>query len=188
MPPKVAVFVIGPPRSGKTFLANHLGEVSETFNTSSASSSYRPTQGVRILELERRISGNDVKRKSDAMAVQVELWDCSGNSKFYQAWPTLAPAARAVILMVGDDTKGEEMEAWNNFFSHVPSTQKLVVHLTDSSSKAKLRLGPTVSSLSIISTTWDSLETISKEFDRLLAEAVKSGDAEKEREERSIAG
>jgi Rab-like protein 5 len=47
----LTIFVIGPSKSGKTAISNYLGDLSESLETSE----YQPTQGVRILEFQRKI-------------------------------------------------------------------------------------------------------------------------------------
>lgn len=59
-------------QSGKTVIANHLAEATE-----SSDGHYNPTQGCRILEFQVA----DVQLNGKKVNAEVELWDCSGDHK-----------------------------------------------------------------------------------------------------------
>ncbi|TPX59953.1 hypothetical protein PhCBS80983_g02102 [Powellomyces hirtus] len=76
MTTKLTTFIVGPPRTGKTCISNHLAELSESLGGAGAGSAYHPTQGVRILEFDRAIPVNGKQ-----VEVACEVWDCSGDSR-----------------------------------------------------------------------------------------------------------
>lgn len=108
---KLTVFVVGPPQSGKTAITNHLAELSE-----SLSNEYIPTQGVRILEFERKLVADTKKNQKwrDAL-VDVEIWDCSGDDKYKSSWASLAPSVQAVLYIAPPDSKQGDLDTW---YSH----------------------------------------------------------------------
>ena len=65
---KLTTFIIGSKESGKTRIANYICNVHQ-----SLSSDYLPTQGVRILELERKMGKQNI--------ANIELWDLSSKIK-----------------------------------------------------------------------------------------------------------
>lgn len=71
----IKILVIGPLQSGKSTISNFLAERAE------GPSNYRPTVGVRILEFEKQAPRNPKRPGQDK--VLIELWDISGDSKFY---------------------------------------------------------------------------------------------------------
>ncbi|XP_071849648.1 intraflagellar transport protein 22 homolog [Apostichopus japonicus] len=106
---KAKILVIGPCDSGKSVLSNFLAEASDI-----SGGAYHPTQGARILEFESNGSwtGN---RTSTA---EVEMWDCSGDTKFDECWPSLAKDAHGIILVYNPDQLNHEreLETWYNHF------------------------------------------------------------------------
>jgi GTPase SAR1 family protein len=66
---KLKLIVIGPKACGKTQIANFLSGQTETL----FSGHIEPTAGVRVLETEVRGSGSN--------AINVELWDASGDPR-----------------------------------------------------------------------------------------------------------
>ncbi|KAI8901128.1 hypothetical protein BC833DRAFT_614196 [Globomyces pollinis-pini] len=82
---KLIVFVVGPIKSGKTMIANHLADLTESLETNE----YHPTQGVRVLEFDRKIVGDAKKnQKWREVTIEVELWDCSGHEQ-QECFPTI---------------------------------------------------------------------------------------------------
>ena len=71
---KIVIYVLGPEKVGKTAVSNILSRVGDTVG----SADYHPTRGVRILEFKKNIS-----YKSSLQEVIIELWDISGNPRFY---------------------------------------------------------------------------------------------------------
>ncbi|TPX38333.1 hypothetical protein SmJEL517_g00329 [Synchytrium microbalum] len=86
---KLTIFVVGPTQSGKTAIANILADLLE-----STSAQYYPTQGVRILEIEKSITVLDGKKgRAREENIQVELWDTSSDEK-------LVPSRSSCIILV----------------------------------------------------------------------------------------
>ena len=96
----IPVFIIGPSKAGKTWITNHLADVSESLNRG-----YRETVGVRILEISKvlNISRRDVQ-------VDLELWDCSGNPIFRSALPGVTKDAIALIYVTNTDQDQDLIE------------------------------------------------------------------------------
>ncbi|CAL1289079.1 unnamed protein product [Larinioides sclopetarius] len=102
---KVKLLVIGPCECGKTVISNFLADATETIPNE-----YYPTQGVRIVEFESdnlNIGGRIAK-------AEVELWDCSGDTKFENCWPALMKEANGVIFVYSSDFSNirKEMDMW----------------------------------------------------------------------------
>lgn len=102
---KAKILVVGPCASGKSVVCNFLAEA-----TDSSTGEYHPTQGVRILEFESdtiNVSGRIVK-------AEVELWDCSGDTKFEACWPALMKDTYGVIFLYSSDHPNveKEMDMW----------------------------------------------------------------------------
>ncbi|KAI9206187.1 uncharacterized protein BJ171DRAFT_612770 [Polychytrium aggregatum] len=180
---KLTIFVVGPPRSGKTALCNYLAELSESLN----SSQYHPTEGVRILEFERKIvlDSKKTNSKSKETIVSVELWDCSGDPKFYPCWPAVANTAHGAVILFSPDSKQEkEVETWYNFFSFMKDSQIAVfAHkmMSPSQKGAKMKLAGKLSKLNVTSTTLD--EQTKAEFDTVICNAYQAYTENREREE-----
>ena len=108
---KVKILVLGPCESGKSVLSNFLADATE-----SASGSYRPTQGVRILECEVdgiSLGGNH------AVNIEVVLWDCSGSQKFEICWPSMQRDVNGVLFVYnpGVENHLKELENWHLHFA-----------------------------------------------------------------------
>eukprot|EP00052_Salpingoeca_macrocollata_P032013 m.324035 g.324035 ORF g.324035 m.324035 type:complete len:189 (-) comp31343_c0_seq1:68-634(-) len=98
---RAKIAIVGPQQVGKTTIANFLADKM----TESTKTTYRPTQGVRILEFESEaVSG----KRSDATVV--ELWDVSGDQQFEACWPAIARGVHGVVLMFNVDQEGQENE------------------------------------------------------------------------------
>ncbi|GIY84132.1 intraflagellar transport protein 22 homolog [Caerostris darwini] len=102
---KVKLLVVGPCECGKSVISNFLADATETI-----SNEYYPTQGVRILEFESdnlNIGGRIAK-------TEVELWDCSGDTKFENCWPALMKDGNGVIFIYSSDFVNirKEMDMW----------------------------------------------------------------------------
>ncbi|XP_032803235.1 intraflagellar transport protein 22 homolog isoform X2 [Petromyzon marinus] len=122
---KAKILVVGPVKSGKTTMANFLGDATEAVG-----GEYSPTQGVRILEFE---SGT-VDVSGRAVTCEVELWDCSGDMKFEACWPALQRDVSGVMLVFDAEqaSHARELEAWHTAFVLQPRLQEsqclLVAH------------------------------------------------------------
>jgi hypothetical protein len=68
---KLKIVFAGPKGTGKTLISNYIAGQGDKL----ISETYEPTAGVRILELELRLSGI-------SETFNVELWDASGDHKY----------------------------------------------------------------------------------------------------------
>ncbi|EGF79253.1 hypothetical protein BATDEDRAFT_89908 [Batrachochytrium dendrobatidis JAM81] len=154
---KVTIFVVGPSKVGKTAICNYIAELSDSIN----SSEYHPTQGVRILEFDRKIVSDGKTHKWKELNLEVELWDCSGDSE-----PDLFPAIKSNQCAV---------------FAH---------RLVNSSSKSKVKMThKTLIKAPLFYTSLDQdPEAIRDGFDLLLINVYAAMMETKEKEEKSIAG
>ncbi|XP_062515422.1 intraflagellar transport protein 22 homolog [Corticium candelabrum] len=132
----VKLLVVGPPEAGKTAVSNFLSDISE-----STSGTYRPTQGVRILEFpvhSLRIGGRNV-------TAEVELWDCAGSPRFESCWPAFWKDTDGVVV-VCDQQQGnyaKQIELWYSQFVQqqgLKDLQAMVIFNRKDSSAGNLRL------------------------------------------------
>jgi Rab-like protein 5 len=86
----VKILVIGPTKSGKSTIANIIGELSE-----GPSENYRPTAGCRIVELER----DPPPAVSNFGKFNLELWDVSGDFKYEKCWGPIQKDAAGIIFV-----------------------------------------------------------------------------------------
>ena len=97
---KVKILIIGPKKSGKSTIANILGDLQE-----GPSQMYRPTAGCRIVEFER----DPPASVSQYGKINVELWDVSGDFKYEKCWAPIQQDVQG-IMFVHDPAGGEEAE------------------------------------------------------------------------------
>ncbi|CAN0331237.1 unnamed protein product [Lampetra fluviatilis] len=185
---KAKVLVVGPVKSGKTTLANFLGDATEAVG-----GEYSPTQGVRILEFE---SGT-VDVSGRAVTCEVELWDCSGDMKFEACWPALQRDVSGVMLVFDAEqaSHARELEAWHTAFVLQPRLQEsqclLVAHRKPGSdaSRPLPGLGVALSKLPLVISDLEEVpESLSEEFRAFLGRLVSSMSDSRDREELSIVG
>lgn len=79
---KFKVVVAGPKGTGKTIISNLLGGIGSSGNNANAepilaTNKYEPTAGVRILEIEQKLSGLTYSEDCN-----IEIWDSSGDHKY----------------------------------------------------------------------------------------------------------
>uniref|UniRef100_A0AC34RIP8 Intraflagellar transport protein 22 homolog n=1 Tax=Panagrolaimus sp. JU765 TaxID=591449 RepID=A0AC34RIP8_9BILA len=102
------ILIVGPLRCGKSCVSNYVADTVESSNRE-----YRPTKGVRILELESA----DLKIADQHSEKIIELWDCSGDRKYESCWPALRFGAQGTVLVVDPErTNDEELLLWYNEF------------------------------------------------------------------------
>lgn len=78
---QIKILIVGPCMSGKSTIANYIGERGES------GSEYRPTAGVRVLEFEKEAPQHPKHPMQEK--VMVELWDVSGDIKYERTWPSI---------------------------------------------------------------------------------------------------
>ena len=74
---------------------------------------------VRILEFDQNITVNNRNSKAD-----IELWDCSGDRKFSEAWPALAWELTGVIFVFNPDDDSHK-DALDYFYDNFVRKSKL---------------------------------------------------------------
>ncbi|XP_071944478.1 intraflagellar transport protein 22 homolog isoform X2 [Antedon mediterranea] len=106
---KAKILVLGPCKSGKSVLSNFFAQATDL-----AGSEYRPTQGVRILEFE----STSLQKDGKSSTLDVELWDCSGDTKFDECWPSIMSDVNGIILVYNHDqpNHAQELEMWFTTF------------------------------------------------------------------------
>ncbi|KAI9347174.1 P-loop containing nucleoside triphosphate hydrolase protein [Zopfochytrium polystomum] len=178
---KITVFVVGPQKSGKTSIANHLADLADSLN----SSEYHPTRGVRILEFDRAINP-----RNKEIVISVELWDCSGDPSFMANWPAVASSANAVLFVCSPEKKQEkELELWHSMFSFLSDSQMCVFghKIGVSAVKAsKPKFAKGLQRVPFVLTSLDEPDHLKNEFDMLLAAAHTVHAENRERDEQAI--
>ncbi len=129
---KVKIGLIGPCQSGKTILANFLSDATE-----SLLEDYNPTHVVRVLEFDVNVNVNNRSSKAE-----VELWDCSGNSKFQNTWPALVWELHGIIFVFNpeDETHGPDLDFYYANFvkkSNIQDSNCLVLAFNNSDEESK---------------------------------------------------
>ncbi|KAJ3224881.1 Intraflagellar transport protein 22 [Clydaea vesicula] len=176
---KITTFIVGPSKVGKSFISSSLADVSE-----SLSSEYHPTQGVRILEFERKI-----KQKNKEVPVSIELWDCSGDLKFQPVWSSVSNSANAVLYVFSPDSKQEkELDLWYENFSFLKDTQFAVFGNTINGSvkKSTPKFGSDLNKVTPVFTSNNDPNLIKAEFDKLINKAYLAWVDNREKEEQSM--
>lgn len=107
---KIKILIIGPQRSGKTTIANILGELQE-----GPTSIYRPTVGCRIIELSR----DPPPSVSGVGKLEIEFWDVSGDMKYEKCWGPIQKDAHGIIF-VYDPAAPQGEDLLNKFVSLFP--------------------------------------------------------------------
>lgn len=179
----VKILVVGPPESGKTYLANFLADATDI-----SSGTYRPTKGVRILEFEV----NGVRTKTGVADVAIELWDCSGDQKYEICWPSMQKNTDGIVFVFDPtiETQKKELENWYLHFAKgkgVTVEQCIVFARHKSGSTEKATLGGTLNDVKLInSNVDDDPDSTHKHFQSFLRNVVIYSNARREKEELSI--
>ena len=84
------IIIVGPPKSGKTEIADILSAASKGFQ----GKPYQPTTGVRILEFMTQVEVNGLQTN-----ISVQLWDTGGDEKWGLTWPAIAKDADGAIII-----------------------------------------------------------------------------------------
>ncbi|CCW60323.1 unnamed protein product [Phytomonas sp. EM1] len=118
----VKILLLGPPKSGKSTIANFLG-----MERDNPSNRYYETKPLRIIETyldvesikldNRRVvfAGSDSKTKR----VRVQLWDLGGSPKNQPCWPAVADKADGIIFVFNPEIKNssKELSLWYKNFA-----------------------------------------------------------------------
>ena len=118
----IKVLVVGPQQSGKSTIANALASAlgdggPESMDVLSGRP-YQPTAAVRVVEFEVGLSSGQSRRWNGERQVAVELWDCSGDSKYESCWPAIQKEVDGVILVYNPENPAHSSEAytWYEWF------------------------------------------------------------------------
>uniref|UniRef100_A0A6U4WKP8 Uncharacterized protein n=1 Tax=Neobodo designis TaxID=312471 RepID=A0A6U4WKP8_NEODS len=111
---RVKVLVLGPSKVGKSSVADFLSGTRDMPTTE-----YKETCPLRILEVfleGLNLSGG--RRVGRGTRAQVELWDCSGSTRFQGCWPAMKSKADGIIFVFNPEVQGQEreLEFWHKSF------------------------------------------------------------------------
>ena len=115
MSSRVKILVIGPTKSGKSTIANIIGELAD-----GPSELYRPTVGCRIVELER----DPPPAVASFGKFTLELWDVSGDFKYEKCWGPIQKDAHGIIF-VYDPAAPNFEEALAQYVAMFPKAMQL---------------------------------------------------------------
>jgi intraflagellar transport protein 22 len=139
----LSIFVLGPPKAGKSTISNFLADFSESLG----SVEYQPTQGVRILEFQRKLFGKGKKWKEvlvdGILDSQVQLWDCGGDTRFQETWPAFSNSIHGCLLVAEADEKDEKtLDSFQALFPFLNPNQLCIFAHKTNSSNQKPRFKP----------------------------------------------
>ncbi|XP_045172377.1 intraflagellar transport protein 22 homolog [Mercenaria mercenaria] len=183
---KAKILVLGPCESGKTALSNFLADATDT-----SSGEYHPTQGVRILEFENHNPGAGHGRQS---AVEVELWDCSGDKKFEACWPAMAKDTTGIIFVYNPDQPNhdKDLENWYAYFiddQGIKETSCCVFahHKPSAPDRERAQLSTCFSNIPVVHTNIEEdSESVRNQFSQFLAKLTVALSDKRDQEELSI--
>jgi len=161
------IFIVGQGATGKTWIANHLVD-----NHDSANQVYHETQGVRILEMTKKINN---------LNLDVEIWDVSGNSKFHSLLSGISKDAIGLVYV----SNGSESKVWESLFSHLSPSQVLIVNVNASVSVENWKTSVMIRDFTLVES---NMERLVLEFDKFLVNLHQIQKDKKELEESSILG
>jgi len=107
------VAILGPPLSGKTKIANQVGDIIRE------QASYEPTSGVRILEVPENIVARSMDGASTAaLSLTVEVWDVGGDQKYEGCWPAITDKLNGAIVVFDPTVKSQahDVKLWCEWF------------------------------------------------------------------------
>jgi GTPase SAR1 family protein len=117
---ELKVIVVGPPKSGKTEIADILSAATKGFQ-----GNCKPTIGLRILEFSTQVAIASLQA-----TLSVQLWDTSGDEKYQMTWPAIAKNCDGAIIVYNATDKVSSRAAENyakTFAKDLTPPQVLVV-------------------------------------------------------------
>jgi len=166
-------------------LANVLAENAET-----ASETYRPTIGVRILEFEGEV-------RCVSQHVTIELWDVSGDTKYQKCWPAIKKDAVGCVLVYNPERTNheQEIEQWYQWFpksmNMSPNQVMVIQTLSRADGPRKIPLTNKIAFAGIgppVVVTVDDLIVARKDFDRFLEKVLQSVMDKQRQDEEDVMG
>ncbi|UJR23674.1 hypothetical protein I4U23_026657 [Adineta vaga] len=111
--PAIKIAVVGPLACGKSSFINLATETRETLTDN-----YIPTVPVRIIEYE--VSSTT---RSKSHTHNVQIFDCSGDSKFEHTWPAMSYKLNGTVFVYNPEEKKhvEELNLWYSNFAERPN-------------------------------------------------------------------
>jgi Rab family protein len=103
---RVKILLLGPSKVGKSCIADVLSGTRDTPTTE-----YKETRPLRIFECildGLNLSGG--RRVGRGTRAAVELWDCSGSTRFQGCWSAMKNKADGVIFVFNPEIAGQERE------------------------------------------------------------------------------
>ena len=170
------IVIVGPQKVGKSVIANFISEFSH-----SVSPDYHPTVGVRILELEKPYSSEQVAnipvlKKNKIDKVKIELWDMSGDRRFESTWPSIKYGANGVIIVIDaiNDKYESVIDEWmNNFCNDIDPQNVTCFSYKKDESKgiAKAKQSHQFPNLAISEVT-NSMESLLPSFNKFITKIL----------------
>lgn len=102
------VALIGPRMSGKTRIAN------ETAGIKIGENQTEPTEGVRILPITKVINAKSPDGGERQVKANIEIWDCSGDSKYENCWPAIMKDLNGIVVIFDptSKTQANDVRIW----------------------------------------------------------------------------
>ncbi|KAJ3355518.1 Intraflagellar transport protein 22 [Allomyces javanicus] len=191
---RIKILVGGPAGAGKSVVANLLSGLDRPDMVKTPS----PTQGVRILELERAIppsksaSGASLLAGGRDTTVTVELWDASGDDRFLPFWPSTCKDIAGLVLVMNADIRAHDraVEQWASMFPTLKSSQLLVLaqkHENPAQSRPRPKLGKPLARAPLFLTSLENeADVIKNEFNQFVANCVRAAAEQNDAEERAV--
>lgn len=174
MTQSLTIFLAGPKKSGKTAISNILAEVAD-----SLSQTYHPTQSVRILEFESKLTASKTP-------VSIELWDCSGDAKFSKQISAVSSMANFVVFVQGDNCTSHDVEnMYLSTFSALPAAQ---MHVFCHGTTNRPKYTSALKNAGVSFTSMADSDKIRHEFDSVIAKCYKEVRSQNEEEEVGLLG
>ncbi|KAJ3364222.1 Intraflagellar transport protein 22 [Allomyces arbusculus] len=213
---RIKILVGGPAGAGKSVVANLLSGLDRPDMVKTPS----PTQGVRILELERAIpafksaSGANLLAGGRDSTVTVELWDASGDDRYYLSlrfdgpmnhgepwltetsflpfWLSTCKDIAGLVLVMNADMRAHDraVEQWASMFPTLKSSQLLVLaqkHENPAQSRPRPKLGKPLARAPLFLTSLENeADVIKNEFNQFVANCVRAAAEQNDAEERAV--